>query len=567
MEPIDILGKMPEGLTLEEKKNEKTGETAYALRSDREISVRDIVVGRFPFDYPKDAFLYAEGYQMLSQYTGTVETLECFTYLNDREHYRLRQTEGYKTVYNCLLVENAGFESYDLYAFSSCFRFNGRILINEREILLVLDLEGITVSAGQTLELEKVYVKKGGRRRKLFDTLACLLADNHKAPVYRPLPTGWCSWYCFGREVTGEKVTENLRVMKEKLPHLRYIQIDDGYQKWVGDWLTSMESYGDVRETIEKIHAEGFEPAIWVAPFAISGESEIFKTHPEYCIRDENGDPLCSDRITYGGWTDGPWYMPDCTREDTREWMKNIFSVMRNEWGVKYFKLDANVWGAIPGGVRSVRNSTSVDNYRLGMEAVCAGAGEDAVILGCNAPIWPSIGAVNAMRVSGDMVRGEKTIRSLRREIFRRSWMHNILWTNDPDVLTVEAPGLAPQTLEYQRCEIFASAGMLLIGDDMRSYRTEQFDLVKKFSPVFERAAEFEEDDRDLTCGHLSADGKDYYCLFWDDEEGTGEEKVFELAVGDRKAFDHWTDQPLAAENGVCRVPVLPHGGKVVRVE
>lgn len=66
--------------------------------------------------------------------------------------------------------------------------------------------------------------------------------------------------------------------------------------------------------------------------------------------------------------------------------------------------------------------------------------GEETYLLGCGAPILPSVGLLDAMRVSADVwnpdddepgrteLRGEKAVRA-------RAWQHGRFWVNDPDCL------------------------------------------------------------------------------------------------------------------------------------
>jgi alpha-galactosidase len=72
---------------------------------------------------------------------------------------------------------------------------------------------------------------------------------------------------------------------------------------------------------------------------------------------------------------------------------------MREEWGCAYFKLDANFWGAIHGGRFHDPKATRVEAYRRGMQAIRRGAG-DAFLLGCNHPIFPSLGLIDGSRSS-----------------------------------------------------------------------------------------------------------------------------------------------------------------------
>lgn len=62
--------------------------------------------------------------------------------------------------------------------------------------------------------------------------------------------------------------------------------------------------------------------------------------------------------------------MLDGTHPEARSYLTHVFQVMREEWHVKYFKLDANMWGAMPFGFRYEKNKTCVEAYRMGMEAI-----------------------------------------------------------------------------------------------------------------------------------------------------------------------------------------------------
>ena len=65
--------------------------------------------------------------------------------------------------------------------------------------------------------------------------------------------------------------------------------------------------------------------------------------------------------------------------------------------------------------------------------------GENAYLLGCGAPILPSVGLVDAMRVSPDTFHegGEDGSQGLRgrMSLEARAWQHGRLWTTDPDCL------------------------------------------------------------------------------------------------------------------------------------
>ncbi|MEU2774098.1 isocitrate lyase/phosphoenolpyruvate mutase family protein [Streptomyces sp. NPDC007162] len=63
-------------------------------------------------------------------------------------------------------------------------------------------------------------------------------ADSLALPAPRPAPTVWCSWYEYFTAVTEDDIHENLRAMDTLDLPIDVVQIDDGYQKALGDWLT-----------------------------------------------------------------------------------------------------------------------------------------------------------------------------------------------------------------------------------------------------------------------------------------------------------------------------------------
>src|SRR5205085_5382067 len=123
--------------------------------------------------------------------------------------------------------------------------------------------ENLAIPPGQTWDLEEFTYASGPDRNALLAKLASRITQNHP-PLRAPEPTGWCSWYCFGSHVTAAQVLANLEVIAKDIPSLKYIQLDDGYQPAMGDWLETGPAFGGgVQDVLHQIKAKGFEPAIW----------------------------------------------------------------------------------------------------------------------------------------------------------------------------------------------------------------------------------------------------------------------------------------------------------------
>lgn len=420
-----------------------------------------------------DAAIYGEGFQMLAQTGGRWNAPEHLGRCPDASVYRITADDGYHTVHNLLLVAQEG--GWLLLAFASCQRFGGEFRLHpDGRLEIVMNTEGRTLAPGAHWQSEALICLEGPDREALLATLAQHIAAEHGSLVGEvpTRPSGWCSWYHYYANVSAADIRENLAVRAERFPALRYVQIDDGYQARMGDWLTPSAKFEEgVAALAGEIRAAGCEPALWVAPFIAEPGSQVFQDHPDWFVKGEDGLPLPSERVTYGGWRCTPWYVLDGTHPEVQTHLEQVFRTLRTQWGIHYFKLDANFWGAIHGGRFHDPAATRVEAYRRGMAAILRGAGEGAFLLGCNAPLWPSLGLVHGMRVSDDVERQGPRFRQIAREAFCRAWQHERLWVLDPDCVCLrDIPGQHGSRAEYDfhLAALVASGGMVLAGDRLQ---------------------------------------------------------------------------------------------------
>jgi alpha-galactosidase len=548
------------------------------LRNTSSTTLRIARVDLFDLEHglAPDTPMYGEAFQMLGQTGGTLAHPEDWGSYADRSHYKLEEPEGLRTVHGLLLLHPAGGERL-LLGFSSCRRFDGRFSFNDQRLLVSLDCEGLELAPGQIWKLEEFIVQRGTQREALLDALCQRVNKNQpRRKGFRAPPTGWCSWYCFGPGVTAQNIRRNLDWIAANAPQLRYIQIDDGYQPWMGDWLETGKSFGgDIKGVLKEIRRRGFEPAIWVAPFVASPQSKLFREHPDWFMRGEDGKPLRSDEVGFGGWRLGPWYALDGTHPEARAFLTHLFHILRHEYGCTYFKLDAVYWGALHLGRLYDPHATRIEAYRRGMEAIRRGAG-DAFVLGCNHPMWPSLGLLDGARSSMDISRDWASIRDIGRQNLLRGWQNGRFWWNDPDCLLLSAgplpdareemrgrKGLPANEVLFHAATVHATGGMLLSGDDLTSLGREQVDLLHKMLPPTAQAARFA--DEQLTVGRISQKEREWIYLFnWADAPA---ERVAPLGQPARLR-DYWTGQELGTHTNEFSIPALPpHTARVIEVQ
>jgi alpha-galactosidase len=444
-------------------------------------------------------------------------------------------------------------------AFTSTRRFAGSFRLSASGTLrVVVDLEGLALAPGERWELEEFVSIEGATRDAALAEIGARISANHPRRPWPAPPTGWCSWYCFGPRVTAQNILENLDAIGSKVPGLTYVQIDDGYQPAMGDWLETGAAFGgDVRTVLDSIRQRGFRPAIWVAPFIAEDASHVFQQHRDWFVKAIDGGPLRSDTVTFGGWRHAPWYVLDGTHPDVQAHFEHLFTTMRREWGVSYFKLDANFWGAVHGGRFHDPKATRIEAYRRGMEAILRGAG-DTFILGCNHPIWPSLGLIHGSRSSNDITRTWDRIKTTAQQNLLRNWQNGRLWWNDPDAICLSGD-LPENEFLFHATAIYATGGMALSGDDLSTLPERRLAMLKKLVPPTGVPAVF--DDSTLSVGTIGLANKTAVCLFnWGDTPVTLSTRLREPAA----VRDYWTGELFGRRQEITMQDLPPHSARLL---
>jgi alpha-galactosidase len=283
----------------------------------------------------------------------------------------------------------------------------------------------------------------------------------------RPAPAVWCSWYEYFTAVTEEDIHENLRAMDTLDLPIDVVQIDDGYQSALGDWLTLSGRFRSRAGIAEAIRARGRRAGIWTAPFLVDPASELAAEHPQWLVRDPQGGFAHAGR----NWGHDLCVL-DTTHPDAAAYLTDVFRTLRAE-GYDYFKADFLYAGALDG----VRHSSddALTAYREGISLIREAIGPDAYLLGCGAPILPSIGLFDAMRVSPDTAphrRPEADDYSQPGQDpaeftgVGRQWQHGRLWVNDPDCLMARP---AVETRERWAAHVESTGGLMASSDRLLS--------------------------------------------------------------------------------------------------
>ena len=242
------------------------------------------------------------------------------------------------------------------------------------------------------------------------------------APVQAPAV--WCSWYRYFERISSADVLENLTALDANDLAVDVVQVDDGWSPGIGEGLLTADGFGSLPALVDEVRASGRRAGLWLAPFLVGTRTTVATEHPEWLVGPAGrnwGQDLVGLDVTHPG-----------VRELLTDALRRVVDL-----GVSYLKLDFLYGGAVPG--RRHHDVTGTEAYRSGLELVRETVGPDVYLVGCGAPLLPSVGLVDAMRVSPDTFHegGEDGSTGLRglMPLAARAWQQGRFWVNDPDCL------------------------------------------------------------------------------------------------------------------------------------
>lgn len=132
----------------------------------------------------------------------------------------------------------------------------------------------------------------------------------------------------------------------------------------LGDWFVNEKKLkGGLGKIIDHVHSLGMNFGLWFEPEMISGDSELFRAHPDYAIK-APGRPGCYSRHQY---------MLDLTRADVRDYIvESVCRILRDN-KIEYVKWDynRNVTEFYSLGLEPKRQGEFSHRYALGLYELC----------------------------------------------------------------------------------------------------------------------------------------------------------------------------------------------------
>jgi alpha-galactosidase len=296
-------------------------------------------------------------------------------------------------------------------------------------------------------------------------------------------PGGYASWYNHYTRINETIILRDLEEItaRENLVKLWYLdrgkpavfQIDDGWQKAVGDWEANAQHFPrGMKAVASDIESAGMIPGLWLAPFIVTKKARVYRERPDWLLRDEEGN------LVRAGWNpkwDGVYYCLDISRDDVLAYLEGLTGAAL-EWGFRYLKLDF-LYAGFLGGLAPA----AYDRACAVLTAKTADPlGKSAVYLGCGLPLGASYRRFPLSRTGTDTREswdwkaakflghlGRPSALLNLRDTLGRSFLNGSVYKSDPDVVFLRTKNCALSENEKELIILvnFMFAGQIIHSD------------------------------------------------------------------------------------------------------
>jgi alpha-galactosidase len=343
----------------------------------------------------------------------------------------------------------------------------------------------LPVGPGQSLASERIVASFSSDYHAQLEAYGETIRKLYRARVSAPAPMGWWSWTAYYFGLTEGPALTNAEFLSSHLRDYGYnfFHIDEGYQFARGDY-TSVVAHKfphGLKALEDKVQGLGLTPGIWTAPFEVSERSWVYVNHKDWLVRNAKGQPIRA------GWVTEPpdtatnldqLYALDPTNPGAQQYLRETYSKLTRDWGIRYIKLDFMDDSVIE-GYYYTPHTTALQAMRIGLQIIRDTVGDGVLLDKDGSPMLLPVGIVDTGRISCDTGHSFGASHDALPGIAARYYMNRNFFVNDPDAFSVsrqvqteEQDHGGPKTLSLDEAQVAialaaVSGGMLEIGDDL----------------------------------------------------------------------------------------------------
>ena len=344
----------------------------------------------------------------------------------------------------------------------------------------------LPVEPGQSLASERLMASFSSDYHTQLESYGETIRRLHPAArVSAATPIGWWSWTAYYFGLTEGPALTNAEFLAAHLKDYGYnfFHIDEGYQFARGDYTSVVAGkfpHG-MKNLEDKVQGMGLTPGIWTAPFEVTERSSVFLNHKDWLVHNAKGQPI------HAGWvTERPdtaknldqLYVLDSTNPAAQQYLRETYSTLTKEWGIRYIKLDFMDDSAIEGYYYRP-HTTALEAQRIGLQIIRDTVGDGVLLDKDGSPMLNPVGLVDTGRISCDTGHSFEASRDAAPGIAARYYMNRNFFVADPDAFSVSRRAMSgehdhggPKTLTLEQAQVAialaaVSGGMFEIGDDL----------------------------------------------------------------------------------------------------
>ncbi len=360
---------------------------------------------------------------------------------------------------------------------------------------------GFVLKPGQRISSGRFMANIASGPYEALEDYAGLMGLVNKARTHS-IVNGWCNWFYTYGDITEEEVIRNAEFASRHLrPYgFEYIQVDEGFQRWHGDWEGNERFPHGMKWLAGKIREYGLKAGLWLAPYVVSEPTELFRKNPDWFLKNPDGSPK---RV--GPWPDEDtdWarnenprrYGLDITHPGAAAWLHGLMDTVGNQWGYEMAKIDFVAWSLLSAHRYYDPSVTPAQAYRKGFEIMRSALGESCHLLDCG-PAPVSCGLADSMRIELDQNYGYAG--QAWKQYFqdsscsaaaaaKRYYFHKRAWANDADHICINL--LSNPQAQAVATIIALSGGNAISGDRLTELSAEKLEILKKALPAYGQAA------------------------------------------------------------------------------
>jgi hypothetical protein len=205
--------------------------------------------------------------------------------------------------------------------------------------------------------------------------------------------------------------------------------INSGYCT-VGDWLEPNENWpGGLERASREIFKNGYRAGIWIAPFIVEKNSDLFSRHTDWIIRDFDNNPVIENVNL-----EGTYYALDASHPDVRKYLARVFHSLQ-KMGFIFYQM-AYLESALKDSYLVKRDSpgkSSVQIFREALRVIRNEIGAGSLIMAEQTAYAPVVGLADIVTISRSTTGSwGEDVKTMIRESYFSQYFNTILWQSNP---------------------------------------------------------------------------------------------------------------------------------------